>query len=72
MTKVDLEYDLLRPLGDSDLDAIARVHGVYGIHRVKLRQPSLDAITVEYDASRLSEEDVERALLKAGIPIVRQ
>lgn len=71
MTKVDLEYQLVRPLEDADLDAIARVHGVYGIQRVRLRQPGLDAITVEYDASRLMEDDVEAALLRAGIPIVR-
>lgn len=71
MTKVDLEYQLLRPLGDTDLNAIARVHGVYGIQRVRLRQPALDAITVEYDASRMMEDDVESALLRAGIPIVR-
>ena len=72
MTKVDLEYELMRPLDDSDLDAIARVHGVYGIQRVRLRQPGLDAITVEYDASRMMEDDVERALLRTGIPIRRR
>ena len=71
MTKVDLEFDLVRPLGDADLDALARVHGVYGIHRVRLRQPKLDGITVEYDASRMMEDDVERALLQTGIPIAR-
>jgi len=72
MTKVDLQYDLVRPLGDRDLDAIARVHGVYGIHRVVLKQPSLDAVSVEYDASRLSERAVEAALVRCGIPIVRR
>jgi len=72
MTKVDLEFELVRPLADADLDAIARVHGVYGIQRVRLRQPALDAITVEYDASRMMEVDVERALLTTGIPIQRR
>lgn len=71
MTKVDLHYDLVRPLGDGDLDAIARVHGVYGIQRVILKQPSLDAVDVEYDASRMSANDVENALVRGGIPIVR-
>ncbi|MCC6393839.1 MAG: hypothetical protein IT167_24790 [Bryobacterales bacterium] len=71
MTKVDLQYDLVRPLGDGDLDAIARVHAVYGIHRVVPKQPSLDAVKVEYDASRLSERAVEAALVRCGIPIVR-
>ncbi|MFN7936607.1 MAG: hypothetical protein U0R19_25015 [Bryobacteraceae bacterium] len=72
MTKVDLEFDLVRPLGDADLDALARVHGVYGIQRVRLRQPGLNAISVEYDASRMMEDDVERALLRTGIPIARR
>ncbi|MBV6431187.1 MAG: hypothetical protein IANPNBLG_01316 [Bryobacteraceae bacterium] len=71
MTKVDLRYDLARPLGDGDLGAIARVHAVYGIHRVILEQPSLGAVRVEYDASRLSERAVEAALVRCGIPIVR-
>lgn len=72
MTKVDLEFDLVRPLGDADLDAIARVHGVYGIQRVRLRQPGLNGLSVEYDASRMMEDDVERALLRAGIPVARR
>lgn len=71
MTKVDLEFNLARPMGDDDLDAIARVHGVYGIQKVALRQPGLDGITVEYDASRMSPRDVEAALVRTGIPIVR-
>jgi len=72
MTKVDVHYDLVRPLGDGDVDAIARVHGVYGIHRVLLAQPAMNAVTVEFDASRLTEHDVEAALLRTGIPIARR
>jgi hypothetical protein len=71
MTKVELHYDLVRPLGDSDLDAIARVHGVYGIVRVLLKQPELNSVTVEYDASRMMVDDVEAALVRNGVPIVR-
>ena len=71
MTKVDAHFALTRALGDDDLDAIARVHGVYGIQRVILRQPALDSIDVEYDATRMSPNDVGAALLRAGIPISR-
>lgn len=69
MTKVQLVYDLMRPLDDSLLEQIARVHSVYGILRV---QPSatLDKLVVEYDASRLSASEVETVLHKAGLPIV--
>ncbi|MBL8230152.1 MAG: hypothetical protein JNL98_16810 [Bryobacterales bacterium] len=72
MTKVQLHYDLVRPLGDQDLDAIARVHGVYGIVRVMLKQPELNSVTVEYDASRMMVDDVEAALVRSGVPIARQ
>ena len=71
VTKVQLEYPLVRPLGDADAQAIADVHGSYGILRVR-PAPSLDQVTVEYDASRLSEKDLEAVLQRFGIPIRRQ
>lgn len=70
MTKVTLQYDLARPLTDADYDNIAAVHGVYGMVRVQLA-PSLDKITVDYDASRLMKKDVEATLARFGIPIRR-
>lgn len=71
MTKVQLSYNLARPLGDADFDCIARVHGVFGIHRVMLKQPEMDSILVEYDASRMMRDDVQASLLRAGVPIIR-
>ena len=68
MTKVTLHYDLTRPLLDEDLENVARVHGVYGMERVKVA-PSLDKLTVDYDASRLMRKDVEAVLARHGIPI---
>ena len=68
MTKVTLHYDLSRPLGDSDLENIARVHGVYGMVRLQVA-PALDKITVDYDASRLMKQDVEAVLARHDIPI---
>jgi hypothetical protein len=71
MTKVQLEYDLERPLTDEDADGVADVHGWYGILRV---QPalSLDKLAVEYDASRLTEKDVEAVLHRYQLPIKRK
>ena len=68
MTKVTLHYDLTRPLLDEDIENVARVHGVYGMERVKVA-PSLDKLTVDYDASRLNKNDVEAVLARHGIPI---
>jgi hypothetical protein len=71
MTKVQLEYDLIRPLTDADASGLADVHSWYGIQRVQLA-PSLDKLLVEYDASRLSEKDVEAVLFRFKLPIQRK
>lgn len=71
MTKVQLHYSLLRPLSDSDAEAISKAHAYYGIMRIQIA-PSADAITVDYDASRLSEKDVEAALHRFGVPVERK
>jgi hypothetical protein len=71
MTKVQLEYDLARPLTDDDAGGIADVHSWYGILRVQLAS-SLDKLAVEYDASRLSEKDVEAVLHRFHLPIKRK
>lgn len=70
MTKVQTHYNLVRPLHDNDAQAIADVHSWYGILRVK---PSLvaDRVDVEYDASRLTEKDVEAVLHRFGVPVER-
>lgn len=70
MTKVQLHYDLVRRLEDSDASAISNIHGYYGIVRVQI-DPTLKQIDVEYDASRLTESDVENVLVRYGIPIQR-
>ncbi len=71
MTKVLLEYDLVRPLTDDDAKAVADVHSWYGMLRVR-PDSSLKKMSVEYDASRLSEKDVEAVLVRFGIPIQRK
>ncbi|HLG99247.1 MAG TPA: hypothetical protein VKX49_23250 [Bryobacteraceae bacterium] len=71
MTKVQLQYDLVRPLNDGDARAVADVHSWYGILRV-LPAAATDKLHVEYDASRLSQKDVEAVLVRFGLPIKRQ
>jgi hypothetical protein len=66
MTKVQLRYQLARPLDESLLERIAELHGVYGFLRI---EPVPEGLLVEFDASRLSELDVEAHLRRAGIPI---
>jgi len=68
MTKIQKQFRLSRPLDELLLNRISDVHSIYGIQRVQVA-PSLDRLTVEYDASRLRPEEVEAALANAGIPL---
>lgn len=70
MTKVQLRYDLLRPLDETLMEKIAWAHSVYGILRVA-PSATMDKLVVEYDASRLSALEVENVLHRAGLPIVQ-
>ena len=71
MTKITTEFELTRPIGDDEAEAVARAHSVYGFARVKLA-PTLDRITVDYDATRLSPRDVENWLIRTGLPLKRE
>ena len=68
MTKVMIHFQLQRPLDDELLTRISDAHALYGIQHVKL-DPSLDGLTVEYDATRLRPAEVGAALTAAGIPV---
>ena len=72
MTKLTLHYDLERKLTEEeDYRRIAAIQSVYGVVRVQLA-PSLDKITVDYDASRLSKEDMEATLARFDIPLAQR
>ena len=68
MTKVQVRFQLQKPLDDAMLARISEASAIYGIQKLKVA-PSLDALMVEYDASRLRPAEVEAALAGAGIPI---
>jgi hypothetical protein len=68
MSRVELHYEFLEPFQDSWAVALERLHGVYGFHALKLA-PSLDRLTVVFDASRLTPADVEHHLRMAGLPV---
>ena len=69
MTKIELRYKLSHKVDDEKLmEAVSRIHGVYGMLRVALA-PALDALAVEYDASRLTQLDVEEVLRRHNLPI---
>ena len=57
-------------LDDGMLAHISDASTIYGIQRLQVA-PSLDAVLVEYDASRLRPAEVEAALAEAGIAVER-
>jgi len=68
VTKVQTTFKLARELGDPELKSIARLHAVYGFFATRVL-PS-NELFVEYDASRLSPDEVRGAVEQHGIPIV--
>jgi hypothetical protein len=68
MTKVDATFKLWRSLTDEELKSLARVHAVYGMLTVRLL-PTGDELFIEYDASRLSLDEVRGTLEQHGIPL---
>jgi hypothetical protein len=68
MTKVQLTFKLTRDLTDQDLKALAHVHAVYGILAARVL-PTGNELFVEYDASRLSPDEVRGTLQEHGIPV---
>jgi hypothetical protein len=68
MTKVEIQFDVERPLDAAALDRIAAAHAIYGMLRVA-PGPGPDKLSVEYDASRLTAADIEAALRRAGVPV---
>jgi hypothetical protein len=71
MTKVQIRFKLQKPLDNVLLARISDAHAFYGIHKITVA-PTMDALMVEYDASRLKSAEVESALAGAGIPAERE
>jgi hypothetical protein len=71
MTKVQLEYDLPAPLNDTLLERVAKAPALFGLLRVQVAD-TLDHLKVDYDASRLTRDQVEAALLGAGFAVTRR
>ena len=69
MTKVQIHFRLQRPLDEAQLTCIAATYSLYGIQKINVA-PSLDSLSVEYDATRLRPAEVEAALARAGLPVI--
>ncbi|MBZ2184485.1 MAG: hypothetical protein K7J46_07200 [Bryobacter sp.] len=70
MTRVELQYELTKPLGDEEYERLSRLLSVYGVMGFQLKQ-DLSGMTVEYDATRLDPDGVDRVLHRSGLPAKR-
>jgi hypothetical protein len=70
MSKTELRFEFQKPFEDGWAEAIRRLHSVYGFLSLRLA-PDLGGLTVLYDASRLTPDDVEHHLRMAGLPVRR-
>ncbi len=68
MTRVQIHFQLEKPLDDLLLQRLSDTTVLYGIQKLKLA-PQMDRLMVEYDATRLRPKEVELALAGAGIPV---
>ena len=68
MTKVQIRLPLQRPLDEDTLTRLSATNSLYGIQKLRVA-PTLDALEVEYDATRLKAADVVNALSVAGVPV---
>jgi hypothetical protein len=66
MTFLEAVFNYEPPVGERELTALSNVRDVYGIRFVRFNQER-NAVTVEYDASRLTKSDIEFMLRNAGI-----
>ena len=71
MTKVQLTYDLPAPLDAAGMERVSAAPSQFGLLRVQVAG-SLDRLLVDYDASRLTIDQVEAALHRAGLAATRR
>lgn len=70
MTKVQVTYELDGLVDEAAMEKINRVHGVYGIQGAQL-SPAMDTLIVQYDATRMKPDDVDRTLHSTGLAVRR-
>jgi len=71
VTPVETTFHYGSPPGQAEVRALHEVREVYGIRRVQTDDRN-SAIHVEYDASRLTENDIAALLREAGINVYQQ
>ena len=68
MTLLDISFRYNLPPGEAEMRALNTARDVYGIRAIRIDEKE-KSLSVEFDASRLSDEQVESLLRRAGVDI---
>ena len=68
MTLMEVSYHYGLTPGEPEMIGIQRAREVYGVRQIRFDEPAR-IVTVEYDATRLSEDIVISLLKRAGIDL---
>jgi hypothetical protein len=71
VTPVEVTFNYDTPPGENELRALDQTRDVYGVRKISFKEGA-HAIGVEYDASRLTKDDVAALLREAGFDIHKQ
>lgn len=71
MTTVEISFRYAVPPGDDELRALSTLREVYGIRALRFDEKS-SSVTVEFDATRLTADNVESLLRRAGMDIAQR
>jgi hypothetical protein len=71
VTPVDVTFNYDTPPGENELRALDQTRDVYGVRKISFKEAA-HVIRVEYDASRLTKDDVAALLREAGFDIHKE
>lgn len=66
MTTMDITFRIAANLSDAQIQALARLPGVYGIRKLHIDEAAR-SLTLEYDATRLDAARVEALVRACGV-----
>jgi len=68
MTQLDVAFRYAKPPGESELRALTYARDVYGIRKIEFEEEQ-QIVRVEYDATRLNDDNVAAILRGAGLDL---
>jgi hypothetical protein len=71
MTTLDVVFRYGTPPGEAEMRALKSVREVYGIRAIRFDSKNR-LVRLEFDASRLNEENVESLLRRAGLDLTER